>query len=113
MEPISSSFHELFLEVQVKSHTFILTAIYASPKFRVRKYYWDRMSNLSNYIALPWLIMSDFNDIMNPNENFGGRHPSKAKLEHFLNFLNAASLIDLGLPVQDSHGQMVEIHKPL
>lgn len=54
------------------------------------------MSNIPNYITLPWLIMGDFNDITNSNEKFGGRQPSRVKMEPFLKFLNIANLLDLG-----------------
>lgn len=47
-------------------------------------------------MTLPWLVIGDFNEITNPTEKFGGRPPSRAKMELFLNFLNNANLIDLG-----------------
>lgn len=37
VEPITTAFLELFLKVQFNTHIFILTALYASPIFSVKK----------------------------------------------------------------------------
>lgn len=42
VEPISNAFHEMFFKVQVNAKIFILTAIYDSPEFSIRKLFWNR-----------------------------------------------------------------------
>lgn len=60
---ISSSFHEILLTVKVNNKTSLLTALYGSTYFAVRKNIWLNLSRFSETINLPWLIMGDFNEI--------------------------------------------------
>lgn len=53
VEPIATAFHEVFLKVQASNGTFILTAIYASPIFAIRKLLWEKSSIVSKYVRLP------------------------------------------------------------
>lgn len=96
VEPISNAFHEMFFKIQVSSKIFILTAIYASLRFNIRKSLWRKLEQISSYINLPWLLMGDFNEIASSNEKFGGRPPNRFKMETFTNFLHKTKLIDLG-----------------
>lgn len=63
VEPVSASFHEVFLKVQVRNQTFILTALYTSPLFALRKQTWLNLYELFDLITMPWIIMEDFNEI--------------------------------------------------
>lgn len=93
---ISSSFHDILLTVKVNNKTFLLTALYASPDYAVRKNIWINITNFSNSLNLPWLIMGNFNEIARLREKFGGRPSNRTKINGFLDFLNKAKLIDLG-----------------
>lgn len=96
VKPISSAFHELFFKIQVNSFIFILTAIYVGLVFIIWKQLWNKLEYIYEFINLPWLLLGDFTEISIPQEKFGGRPPSKTKMETFNNFLNRANLIDLG-----------------
>lgn len=96
IEPISTSFHKIHLKVQANFQIFLLTALYASPNFSVRKQTRNKLSELSEHINLPWLLMGDFNEINKPQEKFGGRPPNRIKIETFNRLLHKADLIDLG-----------------
>lgn len=95
VEPLATYFHEVYFKVQVSSSIFLLTALYASPDFYIRKTIWE-LSYLSNFITTPWLVMGDFNDISHPNEKFGGNPLTERKMKIFNDFLNKIGLIDLG-----------------
>lgn len=88
VEPITTAFHEIYLKVQVKTHTFLLTA--------TRKTIWEKLAYFSDYINISWLIIGDFNEISSANKIFGGNPLSLQKMRVFNNFLNRAKLIDLG-----------------
>lgn len=72
VEPIGTAFHEIHFKVQVINNICILTAMYASPKFSIKKQLWEKLTYLASFINLPWLLIGDFNDISKPNEKFGG-----------------------------------------
>lgn len=96
VEPVTTTFHEVYLKIQVNSLTFVLTAIYAPPHFSNSDPLWEKLSYIYDFIPLPWLIMGDFNEISNEREKFGGNQQPKMKMRTFNNFLNKAKLLDLG-----------------
>lgn len=83
VEPIAISFHEVFLKVKVNTSTSLLTTLYASPRFAERKITWEKLSYLSDFVSLPWLLMGDFNEISHPYEKFGGNPPYRYKMLFF------------------------------
>lgn len=48
------------------------------------------------------LVIGDFDDIASPSEKFGGRPPSRRKMEPFLDFLGKTNLIDIGFSSPNS-----------
>lgn len=93
---IASSFQEVHSHIKVQHTSFLLTAIYASPHYDIRKIIWDKLGSLSSSLIILWLLMGDFNDISNRNEKFGGCPPNPRKMFLFNQFLNRGNLIDLG-----------------
>lgn len=96
IEPLASSFQEIHCKVKVNNSLFILSAIYGSPNYDIRKNLWKNLSLAFKDFNLPWHIMGDFNDIASSKEKFGGRPPNIGKMISFNNFLNSCTLIDLG-----------------
>lgn len=96
IEPMASSFQEIHCRVKVNNLFFILSAIYARPKYDIRKNLWTSLSTAFTNLSLPWLLMGDFNDIASTKEKFGGRPPNLNKIMFFNDFLNSCNLIDLG-----------------
>lgn len=79
VEPLATSFYEAHFQVKVNFIIFILTALYASPIFEVKRHLWHNLSELADYINLPWLVIGDFNEISHPREKFGGRPTNRRK----------------------------------
>lgn len=96
VEPIGNVFREIHFKVQVNYNIFILTALYASPSYYIRKQLWDKLSISSSFINLPWLLIGDFNDISSPRKNLEVSPPNRMKMRTFNSFLNKAKLIDQG-----------------
>lgn len=78
----------------------VFSAIYASPRCQ---YYFFLCSKLLHFQQLhvshsaPWLLVGDFNYIINIHENFGGASdPYNALYPSFSQFILDASLTDLG-----------------
>lgn len=45
-----------------------------------RKELWENLTDISQHINLPWLVIGDFNDI-SPHEKFGGKLANRIKME--------------------------------
>lgn len=45
--------------------TFMLTAVYASPRERERGKTWEQLRNLAASIHIPWMLLGGFNSIAN------------------------------------------------
>ncbi|XP_074282922.1 uncharacterized protein LOC141607470 [Silene latifolia] len=84
--------------VQVLSSNlnFFLTAIYTSPKFRIRKLLWDSLINLADNISLPWACLGDFNEVSTASEKFGGRSVKLNRVNLYNETMNFCNLLDLG-----------------
>ncbi|KAF7827149.1 reverse transcriptase [Senna tora] len=96
VEIISFSFQEIHCLVKVNHTCFLLTCLYASPRNSIRSLLWDSLTNLAQHLNTHWLLMGDFNDIARNTEKFGGRPPSRRRLNSFNRFLNSCHLVDLG-----------------
>ena len=57
------SIHAL-MKVSSPSLSFLLTAVYASPNFNKRKFFWEYLQNLATVVSLPWVLLRDFNDMI-------------------------------------------------
>ena len=55
------------IEVRSLRKSFILSSIYASPKFGLRKHLWEDLKTMSAHINKPWLVFGDFNEVVNQN----------------------------------------------
>lgn len=84
------------MEVRATSKSFVFSAIYASPRFRMRKMLWEELLSLSSNLDKPWLLLGDFNDIINENEKMGGRKISYRRSKLFSDAINNCNLIDMG-----------------
>ena len=54
-----------------ESHPFLLTAIYASPNFSKRKILWNYLKKFASSVDLPWILLGDFNDMLEENDKIG------------------------------------------
>ncbi|KAJ4825017.1 hypothetical protein Tsubulata_050912 [Turnera subulata] len=90
--------HTQFIHVQITKDGvfFMLTAIYASPQNKWRRYLWRNLASLAEQITVPWLLAGDFNAVLSGDErkDRSGR-PGVADNE-FQNCVNQSRLMDLG-----------------
>lgn len=84
------------VEVRAFNKSFILSAIYASPKFHSRKLLWSDLLSFSVNINKPWLVVGDFNEVKNKSEKQGGRNISVHRSNLYVDTMNNCNLIDLG-----------------
>ncbi|XP_060974221.1 uncharacterized protein LOC115695445 [Cannabis sativa] len=70
--------------VKLASHTkaFYATFVYGLNGLEERKLLWKGLANL-RFPVKPWIILSDFNALLNYGERVGGKSVTKAKIEDF------------------------------
>lgn len=66
--------------------------MYLSTDARLRRGMCDYLVHMSCNVTLPWLVMVDFNLILNAQERVGG---SQVKPHHFLDFYDCISIMGL------------------
>ena len=84
------------MEVHSLNISFIFSAIYASPKFYIRRQLWDDLRNMAISIDKPWLLVGDYNDVLCQNEKLGGRRISTSRANLYAETMDSCNLVDLG-----------------
>ena len=94
---LGENYQGVYALVEVSnSISFVITAIYASPKFQFRKTLWDDLSAFAAGLSQPWLVIGDFNEVTNSREKFGGRVINRKRVDLFVDTMRRCNLIDLG-----------------
>ena len=72
---LSSTEQEIHILVRDLSsnNSWLMSAIYASPRFVERCLLWDNLSKVAKLHTLPWIIAGDFNEVLMGEDKFGGR----------------------------------------
>jgi hypothetical protein len=73
-----------------------LTGFYGHPEWAKRHEAWDLLSHLKSYLPDPWLVIGDFNEILEQSEKEGGIQRREAQMDLFRNTLENCQLSDLG-----------------
>lgn len=55
---------------------FMVTVVYAPNEFADRIDLWDRFKTLQGSVQGPWLMLGDFNNVLNTEERVRGLQPS-------------------------------------
>lgn len=84
------------VEVRNPKSSFIFSAIYASPKFHMRKCLWENLKNVARNVNEPWLVLGDFNEIFNQSEKLGGNKISLTRSNLFASTMDECNLLDIG-----------------
>ncbi|XP_030958322.1 uncharacterized protein LOC115980181 [Quercus lobata] len=76
--------------------SWLLSTVYASPRYAERRLLWDNLSRVAELHTLPWIIAGDFNKILLGEDKLGGRPINISKAVNFQECLNICGMIDLG-----------------
>jgi hypothetical protein len=74
--------------------TTTCTCVYASPNPTLRTQFWSYLSNLSQTIIGPWMLIGDFNETLLPSDQRGGVY-NHSRTTLFSNFMSNCNLLDL------------------
>ncbi|KAK3183250.1 hypothetical protein Dsin_030536 [Dipteronia sinensis] len=68
IQVVASSKHTITAMVAKGSKVWVLTIVYANPSAAVRRSLWSYLSAIRNCFKGPWVVMGDFNEIVNGSE---------------------------------------------
>lgn len=73
-----------------------LTGFYGDPNTAKRPNLWVLLKHLRGMSTLPWLVISDFNEIIGYFEKEGGNNRLRPHLDRFVDTINWHGLWDIG-----------------
>ncbi|XP_062014109.1 uncharacterized protein LOC133730559 [Rosa rugosa] len=73
-----------------------ITGFYGHARTGDRGDYWQLLRDLADLDSLPWVIIGDFNEILNNSEKLGGPLRSERQMRGFRDALGYGDLADLG-----------------
>ena len=82
-----------FIQTQQKTE-FCMTCVYAFNEDSRRIDLWRDLECLAQNMVTPWLVVGDFNDVLELNERMG-RHLQRRNSEHFKNCIQRCLLEDI------------------
>ena len=78
------------------NNSWLMSAIYTSPRYAERCLLWDNLSKVAELHTLPWIIAGDFNEVLMGEDKFGGRLVKIFRAINFQDCLNNCGMIDPG-----------------
>ena len=81
---MSSSEQEIHVVVSSTAKSpWLLSTIYASPRLAERRLLWDNLETVAGLHSLPWVIASDFKEVLINGDKFGGNAVSISRVLRF------------------------------
>nr|XP_023872395.1 uncharacterized protein LOC111985008 [Quercus suber] len=98
VEVLASTEQEIHAIIRVRSQSlsWIVSAIYASPRFAERCMLWDNLKLIATLHDLPWALMGDFNEVIVEEEKVGGNPICQRRVRAILDCMNVCQMMDLG-----------------
>ena len=95
---LSSTEQEIHASVKVcqSSLSWIISAVYASPRFREHHLLWKNLCEVAALHSMPWIIFGDFNECLSSEDKLGGQPVSMFRTQRFKECLDSCNMIDLG-----------------
>lgn len=87
--------HTLLRDLSSKS-SWLMSTIYASPRFVERRLMWDNLSQVAELHSLPWIIAGNFNEMLTKEDKYGGRPINISRAIKFQECLNNCQMFDIG-----------------
>lgn len=77
-------------------YLFLLSAVYATSSVNNRDILRDDFKTIAQYIALSWISLGDFNEVLNQNEKLGGLRVNQRRCLVYRDNMDVCKMIDLG-----------------
>ena len=82
--------------VRSQSFNWLISAIYASPKFVERCMLWENLKMLASLHNLPWAIIGDFNEVITEDKKSGGNPISQRRVKAILDCMDNYHMMNMG-----------------
>lgn len=76
-----------------QSDFFLISFTYVRPQLCYKQDFWNFLSAIHSFVKIPWIVIGDFNDIMQMSEKSCGRDISH-RCRQFTNWIDQCGLID-------------------
>ena len=98
MDVLTATEQEIHAIIRVRSQTlsWIISAIYASPRFAKRCMLWENLKLIANLHDLPRALMGDFNEVISEGEKSGGNPIGQRRVRAILDCMNECHMMKLG-----------------
>lgn len=98
VSPLATTKQEIHITVKVRpsDFDFLVSAVYASPRFNERCVLWNNLKNVAKLHNKAWIIAGDFSEVLANGEKFGGRSVNINRSLLFKECLDACNMVDLG-----------------
>lgn len=53
--------------------SWLLSAVYASPRFAKRRLLWENLSSVVGLHSLSWVVIGDFNEVLMGEDKYGSQ----------------------------------------
>lgn len=104
---IEQEIHAL-VKVRSSNLSWIISAIYLSPRFAEHCCLWNNLSVVANLHNLPWVMLRDFNEVLSSNEKFRQTSVYIRTAQRFKYCLDECGMMDLGFMGPASYGPICE-----
>lgn len=84
------------IKVRTSDSSWLLSSIYASPRFEERKLLWKNLASIASFHHLPWIILGGFNELLTSEDKLGGNPLSPRRVQLFKECLDCCGMVDLG-----------------
>ncbi|KAG7585295.1 Ribonuclease H domain [Arabidopsis thaliana x Arabidopsis arenosa] len=81
VEVINSDHRVIDVKVKLGSLSFFISCVYGDPASHLRQAVWDKLIDIGTIRNEPWLVLGDFNEIIDNTEKLGG--PAQAEYTFF------------------------------
>lgn len=100
VEILELAFTEQEIHVLIKvlssNNFWLLSTIYVCPRYAERKLLWENLSTIAASHSLPWILATDFNEVLTGEDKLGGRAVNIHRALKFKECLDKCRMIDLG-----------------
>ena len=98
VDVLTSTEQEIHALIRVRAYSFtwLISAIYASPRFAERCVLWENLKMLASLHNLPWAMMGDFNEVIAEEEKSGGNPIYPRRVNTILDCMDSCQMMDLG-----------------
>lgn len=89
-----SSDQYIHYKVNNVSNSYALIVIYAHNQLINRRKIWMDINQLANSIQGPWMLVGDFNNVLNVKDKIGGNSVQKVEYKDLKNMMDETGLYD-------------------